>query len=148
MKKKLIGIGVAGVLALGVYLGKFGTGLPGLGSGSGGLGGGPGAEAQKSTTPDESKAADEEVPAVERNTVVVRIEDDRFLVRGPTGFAAASLRDVVKQVKAIGPNASGVRVCIRRDESAMAGAWARLVDQLKTNGVDEDEINWDDDRIP
>ena len=148
MKKKLIGIGVAGVLALGVYLGKFGTGLPGLGSGSGGLGGGPGAEAQKSTTPDESKAADEEVPAVERNTVVVRIEDDRFLVRGPTGFAAASLEDVVKQVKAIGPNASGVRICIRRDESAMAGAWARLVDQLKTNGVDEDEINWDDDRIP
>ena len=148
MKKKLIGIGVAGVLALGVYLGKFGTGLPGLGSGSGGLGGGPGAEAQKSATLDESKAADEEVPAVERNTVVVRIEDDRFLVRGPTGFAVASLEDVVKQVKAIGPNASGVRICIRRDESAMAGAWARLVDQLKTNGVDEDEINWDDDRIP
>ena len=148
MKKKLIGIGVAGVLALGVYLGKFGTGLPGLGSGSGGLGGGPGAEAQKSTTPDESKAADEEAPAVERNTVAVRIEDDRFLVRGTTGFAAASLEDVVKQVKAIGPNASGVRICIRRDESAMAGAWARLVDQLKTNGVDEDEINWDDDRIP
>ena len=40
MKKKLISMGVVGVLALGVYLGRFATGLPGLGSGGVGLGGG------------------------------------------------------------------------------------------------------------
>jgi biopolymer transport protein ExbD len=144
MKKKLIGISVVGVLALGVYLGELGTGLPGLGSGGVGLGGG----AAKSPAVDGSKAKSESVPAVERNALVVRVEDDRFLIRGDSGFAAASLEDVIERVKGIRPNASGVRICIRRDESAMAGAWGRLVDQLKTNGVDEGEINLDNDQIP
>ena len=88
------------------------------------------------------------MPAVERNAVGVRVEDDRFLIRSDTGFAAASLEDVIERVKGIRPNASGVRICIRRDKSAIAGAWGRLVDQLKTSGVDEDEINWDNDQIP
>ena len=145
MKKKLIGISVVGVLALGVYLGELGTGLPGLGSGGVGLGG----EAARSPAVDDgAKARSESVPAVERNAVVVRVEDDRFLIRSDTGFAAASLEDVIERVKGIRPNASGIRICIRRDESAIAGAWGRLVDQLKTSGVAEDEINWDDDQIP
>jgi len=145
MKKKLIGMGVVGVLALGVYLGRFATGLPGLGSGGVGLGGGA---AKTPAVADGSKARSESVPAVERNAVVVRVEDDRFLIRSDTGFAAASLEDVIERVKGIRPNASGIRICIRRDESAIAGAWGRLVDQLKTSGVAEDEINWDDDQIP
>ncbi|HCD03152.1 MAG TPA: hypothetical protein DER64_21780 [Planctomycetaceae bacterium] len=148
MKKKLIGIGVMGVLALGVYLGKFGTGLPGLGSGGGGLGAGADSGVAKNPAADETKAKSESVSAVERNALVVRVEDDRFLIRSDGGFAAASLEDVIERVKGIRPNASGVRICIRRDESAMAGAWGRLVDQLKTSGVDEDEINWDNDQIP
>ena len=64
MKKKLIGMGVVGVLALGVYLGRFATGLPGLGSGGVGLGEGA---AKTSAVDDGSKARSESVPAVERN---------------------------------------------------------------------------------
>ncbi len=79
MKKKLISMGVVGVLALGVYLGRFATGLPGLGSGGVGLGEGA---AKTSAVDDGSKARSESVPAVERNAVVVRVEDDRFLIRG------------------------------------------------------------------
>jgi len=146
MKKKLIGISVVGVLALGVYLGKLGIGLPGLGSGGGGLSGGADSGVAKKPAADEAKS--ESVSDVERNALVVRVEDDRFLIRGDSGFAAASLEDVIERVKGIRPNASGVRICIRRDESAMAGAWGRLVDQLKTNGVDEGEINLDNDQIP
>ena len=79
MKKKLIGISVVGVLALGVYLGKLGIGLPGLGSGGGGLSGGADSGVAKKPAADEAKS--ESVSDVERNALVVRVEDDRFLIR-------------------------------------------------------------------
>ena len=56
--------------------------------------------------------------------------------------------EVVERAKAIRPNSSGIRVCIRREASARAGAWGELVKQLKANGVDGDQIDWGNDQVP
>ena len=132
---------VAVVLAAGVFLGQF-VGIPGLGSGDGGTGGDEG-------PPPIEEPVRPPVPPQEQGAVVVRIENDQFLIRESSGsFKAASLDEVLQQVKNTPPNTKGIRVCIRRERAAKAGAWDRLKQQLHDNGVEDDQIDWRNDKVP
>ncbi|GIT29385.1 MAG: hypothetical protein Ct9H300mP1_14310 [Planctomycetaceae bacterium] len=75
MKKKLIGMGVVGVLAFGGLLGRFATGLPGLGSGVSGWVGG----LRKPPRCPRVEGRGRVGAGRRTQAVVVRVEDDRFL---------------------------------------------------------------------
>lgn len=149
MKRRLIGVIVVVALAAGVLLGKFG--MPGLGSGDGGSGLASDSPPSVNVKPTQAvkKQAEASLSVVEQGTLMVRVQDKQFLVRGSDGtFTAATIEEVVERAKAIRPNSSGIRVCIRREASARAGAWGELVEQLKANGVDGDQIDWGNDQVP
>ena len=146
MRRKLMGLSAVALLAIGALLGKFG--MPGLGSGDGGPA--PVLTAQPaSTSKPEAKQPAATVPVVEQDAVVVRVEDRSFLVRGLGGeWSEATIEQVVERSLSTEPNASGIRVCIRRADSARAGDWGKLVDQLKAAGIQDTQIDWGNDQVP
>lgn len=149
MRRKLIGLSAVALLAIGALLGKFG--MPGLGSGDGGPA--PVLTAQPASTSkpeaSESEQSAATVPVVEQDAVVVRVEDRSFLVRGSDGeWSEATIAQVVERSRSTEPNASGIRVCIRRADSARAGDWGKLVEQLKAAGIQDTQIDWGNDQVP
>jgi len=153
MKRRLIGVAAVLLVGMGALLGKYG--MPGLGSGDGGFGTANDSQTTASVSPDRTEAPPAETPsektllAVEQGAVVVRVQDQSFLVRGSSGsMTAATIEEIVEQAKATEPNSSGIRVCIRREASAKAGAWGKLVEQLKSAGVADDQIDWGNDQVP
>lgn len=139
-------------LTAGWFLGDL-IGVPGLGSGDGGAGGGGGPDpiVDPETPPVPPSVPPSVPPPVlpeEQGAVVVKIENDRFSIRESSGaFKLASLNDVLEQVKNTQPNTKGIRVCIRRERDGKAGTLAKLVEKLKEAGVEDDQIDWDNDQL-
>ena len=153
MKRRLIGVVAVLLVAMGVLLGKFG--MPGLGSGDGGTGTANDSQTNVSVSPQRAEAppaetpAQKTVPAVEQGAVVVRVRDQGFLVMGTSGsMTSATIEEIVERAQGTEPNSVGIRVCIRREASAKAGAWGKLVEQLKSVGVADDQIDWGNDQVP
>jgi hypothetical protein len=63
-------------------------------------------------------------------------------------MTSATIEEIVERAQGTEPNSVGIRVCVRREASAQAGAWGKLVEQLKSAGVADDQIDWGNDQVP
>ena len=145
---KVVGAGVVGAMAIGLYLG---TQMDGLGTGGDGktlsvstAGGEEVAEADRP----EGATVVEEVPAKPAGTagppemVVVRISDGTYLIRGGTAdeFQTVDLDEAVRRVSEATGSPEGLKVRIERTATARAGDQDALMTGLTEAGIDAAEI--------
>lgn len=151
-RKTIATVGI-GALALGIYLGSFGS--FGLGPGSGGVVGinstrvdstGPTTQTKPAAT---TKVASD-IGALEgelQQMVVLQLDARGIEVAEWDGqqatFRKSSLADVVKLATARPGNADGLRVRIRREPTSKAKLEADLQHELRAAGIPDEAVEWD-----
>lgn len=151
LRRKVVGVGALGLVALGVWLGQY---FPGFGLGKG-LGFGTGAEStgnsnaepqlERPTTgsPSASVVSRELPPApgMAPTRMRVIIDGDKYvLAKDDTGREGEALdpTEIAQRAKATTGDDQGIRIRIERTKRATAGARQALLEALDAAGITRD----------
>jgi hypothetical protein len=151
LKRKAVGAGALGLVALGIWLGQYfpgfglGKGL-GFGTGSSDSGGGPATGIQETRTGDPAaNVAGPGTPAqpaaIPPQRLRVIIDGEQFiLASGETGHQGQVLdaTEIAQRAKSATGDDQGIRIRIERTKNATAGARQTLFEALDAAGITRD----------